>query len=248
MLKLLQKEYWKIMNSLQLREEDMDYSVAARHISRLRETPYFIGSAVSVFDNAGRRHIYESEYHRKLFCDADGVYRGMKIHPDDMEWLMKNAIATMRHIFTRNSASTYSKLIREYRVSVKGQYRRIIEEIQILEFSGNGSPWLALSIINVSPDQNPPFNVLSRLVNTNTGDVFTPLDEYYDRDCVLSKREMDVLSMIARGLLSKEIAYMLNISVNTVNNHRQSILRKLKVDNSMEAVKYAMTLGLLNGL
>ena len=48
---------------------------------------------------------------------------------------------------------------------------------------------------------------------------------------------------IEQGKLSKEIADKLHISVHTVNTHRQRILKKLKVDNSIEAIKYARILG-----
>lgn len=45
---------------------------------------------------------------------------------------------------------------------------------------------------------------------------------------------------------SKEIADELHISIHTVNTHRQRILAKLGVDNSLEAVKYAWILGILD--
>lgn len=232
---------------MQLCEEDFDYSVAERHVKSLDMSPYFYGSAISIYDNVRRHHIYESEYHKVMFCDDSGIYGGVTIHPDDMESVMKNAIAVMRHIFTKG-AGEFSKLIREYRAMVKGEWRRISEEIQILESDGSNRPWLALSIANISPNQNPPYNVVSKLVNLTTGDVFTPLDEYFDTDRILSARESEILLKISQGFLSKEIAEMLDISINTVNNHRQNILRKLKVDNSIEAVNYAMTMGLIRGL
>ncbi|WP_235782360.1 response regulator transcription factor [Phocaeicola paurosaccharolyticus] len=47
-------------------------------------------------------------------------------------------------------------------------------------------------------------------------------------------------------MLSKEISEQLFISVHTVNTHRQRILEKLDVNNSMEAVKYASALGLIS--
>ncbi|MCD8043014.1 MAG: LuxR C-terminal-related transcriptional regulator [Tannerellaceae bacterium] len=47
------------------------------------------------------------------------------------------------------------------------------------------------------------------------------------------------------GLLAKEMAFKLNISVNTVNTHRQNILRKLDANNAMEAVNRAFNLGVI---
>ena len=46
-------------------------------------------------------------------------------------------------------------------------------------------------------------------------------------------------------MLSKEIASTLYISVFTVNKHRQNILEKLSVDNSMEAVQTALAMKLI---
>lgn len=102
-----------------------------------------------------------------------------------------------------------------------------------------------MSIVNISPDQEEPFIVKSRLVDTKTGDTFTPLDDMYDRDTILTSRELEVLKKISLGLLSKEISVELGVSVHTVNTHRQRILAKLNVNNSIEAVKYATALGLL---
>lgn len=66
-----------------------------------------------------------------------------------------------------------------------------------------------------------------------------------DSTRILSSREKQVLSLIDRGLTSKEIAASLNISVNTVSRHRQEILGKLQVKNSIEACRIAKDLKLL---
>ena len=39
------------------------------------------------------------------------------------------------------------------------------------------------------------------------------------------------------GMFSKEISEKLNISIHTVNRHRQNILEKLQVDNMIEAIR-----------
>lgn len=49
----------------------------------------------------------------------------------------------------------------------------------------------------------------------------------------------------SKGFASKEIADKLFLSINTVNNHRQNILEKIKASNTSEAVSYARNLGLL---
>lgn len=59
----------------------------------------------------------------------------------------------------------------------------------------------------------------------------------------LSKREMEVLAQLTRGLSNKEIAVELGISHQTVKNHITSILRKLNVEDRTQAALYALRRG-----
>ena len=58
-------------------------------------------------------------------------------------------------------------------------------------------------------------------------------------------RERDIILLCRDGLQSKEIADRLNISFNTVNNHKKNIFQKLGINNTMEMVQYAMKKGII---
>jgi DNA-binding NarL/FixJ family response regulator len=75
------------------------------------------------------------------------------------------------------------------------------------------SPYIARKIINVFREKEPLENQFG-----------------------LSEREQEVLKLMSKGLLYKEIAAQLFISGNTVKNHLKNIYRKLHVQNKMEAV------------
>ena len=75
--------------------------------------------------------------------------------------------------------------------------------------------------------------------------MFSLSDEMYASKSILSARETEILKLVAQGKLSKEIADILQISIATVNTHRQNILQHLNADNSMEAVSHAHSLGLI---
>jgi DNA-binding NarL/FixJ family response regulator len=62
-------------------------------------------------------------------------------------------------------------------------------------------------------------------------------------DKTLSTREKEVLTLLAEGKSSKEIADLLHISLRTVEHHRASINKKLKVKNIVDLVKYAIRKG-----
>jgi len=62
-------------------------------------------------------------------------------------------------------------------------------------------------------------------------------------DDALSTREREVLTLLAEGKSSKEIADFLFISTRTVEHHRASINKKLKINNIADLVKYAIRKG-----
>ncbi len=220
--------------------EALDYDLLRHHIRRFSESDVGQSQAVTIYDNFRHEHAYASEYHRQLFGSGE-----MEVHPDDRDDVTKNAIATLRHIFHGNKNTEHLKLVREYRAKVGSRYRRVTETLQVLERDSSGNIWLTLCLLEISPNQMAPFSVHYQIVDTITGDLFSPQIKYLQNESVLTDRELEVLTLIAQGKLSKEISELLHISVYTVNTHRQRILEKLNVDNSHEAVRCAMLLGLI---
>jgi len=56
----------------------------------------------------------------------------------------------------------------------------------------------------------------------------------------LTRRETEVLQLLAEGRTNKSVAGVLKISVKTVETHRARIMRKLKFDSLAELVRYAL--------
>ena len=59
---------------------------------------------------------------------------------------------------------------------------------------------------------------------------------------ILSKREVEILHLIAEGKANKEIAYDLDISYHTVVNHIRHIFKKLGVQSRTEAMHFAISM------
>ena len=64
-------------------------------------------------------------------------------------------------------------------------------------------------------------------------------------DDKLTTREQVILSLVAQGLSSKEVAKELNISFRTVDAHRRNIKSKLNIDSLVDLVRYAINHGLI---
>lgn len=61
----------------------------------------------------------------------------------------------------------------------------------------------------------------------------------------LTRREGEVLSLLAEGKTNEEIAGILSISVHTVARHRENLMGKLGLHSRSELVKYAIRKGLI---
>lgn len=62
----------------------------------------------------------------------------------------------------------------------------------------------------------------------------------YGPEPLLTQREKQILAAIGSGHASKQIARELDLSVRTVETHRQNIRRKLQIDGQAELIKYAV--------
>ena len=80
------------------------------------------------------------------------------------------------------------------------------------------------------------------------------LDEYLNQTTTgegnsgiraLTDRELQVVRLISEGRTAKEIARALDLSIHTVERHRQNVMAKLGLHNCAELVKYAIRKGLI---
>lgn len=65
------------------------------------------------------------------------------------------------------------------------------------------------------------------------------------RKISLTRREIDVLRMIANEYTNDEIAKKFDLSKRTIDSHRQNIISKLQVKNTAGLIKYAIKLGIV---
>jgi len=62
----------------------------------------------------------------------------------------------------------------------------------------------------------------------------------------LTRRERQVLTLIAQGRPRREIAELLKVSPRTIDAYRARLLQKLNLDSSVQLVKYAISAGMAN--
>jgi DNA-binding CsgD family transcriptional regulator len=251
------KEYHELLSIQKFVESDLDYSVLDKHVMMLQKLNVVESSSISIFDMYKRDHIFVSQgFETQLGWSVDDIHRqgheyiDSRVHPDDLVNLLASGIYYLRMAFYDVPFKEWKnyKVMSDYRVkNSSGNYVRVIEQHVSLEFDKHGNVWLDLSIMDLSPDQNISDPFRSRLMNFKTGELFEYKSEIKPNNTLshLSDREKEVLKLIANGMVSKQIADKLFISVNTVNTHRQNIIDKLNVSNTAGAIRYASELGWL---
>lgn len=148
------------------------------------------------------------------------------------------------------------KLVYLYKMrDPKGQLRTILHQALPIGLDSHGNLENVISVhtdvtyLNISPDDSISFFSLNgnrSFININTeAGKFDP-ENVKASNIVeeLTSREQEIVSLLAKGLSSKEISSRLHISTHTVQKHRKNILLKTKSANSTELIGKCIMAGM----
>jgi DNA-binding NarL/FixJ family response regulator len=129
-------------------------------------------------------------------------------------------------------------------------------EVKLIAYTGLNNPILVKLLLSAGVKayvnkESPLSELIKAITVVYDGGIYLP--EAYDsilakyqkenEHSELSKREVEILILIAEGKKTSEIAEQLYISINTVETHRKNIFQKLQVSNAAELIKVAIGLG-----
>lgn len=177
--------------------------------------------------------------------DEDLVYELM--HPEDLADKRMLEYEFFKFVDKLSVADklSYVAMCRIRMRNRAGKYVYIENSTEVLDTARGGGIWLILCRYRLSSEQDSAgVGIRATIVNKKTGDA-QRVSFDGQRHNILSPREKEIIGLIKTGLASKQIADRLGISINTVNRHRQNIIEKLSVRNSVEAVAAATAMRLL---
>ena len=235
-------------------DEIPDYKTIDNSIALLERMAEVENSSIAVFDLYKKEFVsIRSKYREYVNADMGEAqkygpaYYISIMHPDDGPVVLDTFKKVFEFSFNLpvEERKDY-KTIFNFRLGSQGKYFHFIQQIVVLELTRSGKIWLGLSLSDMLPE-NEKFEKVNRsVINLRNGKYYLFNEDDKENSWQnLSARELEVLGLVSKGYISKEIADKLFISVNTVNNHRQSILEKIKAANTNEAIRYARNLGLL---
>lgn len=170
-----------------------------------------------------------------------------RVHSDD---ITERHVLELRYFqFQKDLPATerhkYSTFTRLRVLNPSQEYFYITHRTFYLSSLPDDNVLFALCLYAPSTDQSQRQGIEGKIINNETGEI-CPIDKYKEYDqTILSKRELEILILIASGKSSKQIAEQLSIATYTVHRHRQNIIRKMQVVNTTQAVKTALSMGLI---
>ena len=176
--------------------------------------------------------------------DEDIIY--IRLHPEDLpeKRMLEHEFFKFVDTLSAKEKVMYKATCRIRIKDKNNNYIVIDNSTQIMRPSPAGKIWLILCSYDLSPDQTFNSGICARIKNNLTEEIIA-LSFADKKTQILTKREKEILNLIREGKPSKQIADILEISINTVNRHRQNILEKLSVGNSVEAITAATAMRLL---
>lgn len=237
----LVKEYYGWLEKQAFVEKDLDYSALEKYKPMLKNLSLLGNNGIYVFDLYRKENIFTLYNFTNLYgydqSETDKTsseFLNTKIHPEDFQQLIGNAAAFIKFQFplTKEERSQY-KLVNEYRIANStGQYSRVIEQYQVLEFDKHGNMWLALGVIDLLPEQEDAGGVKSQILEYKTGK-FLPVSE----------KEIE---LVKENFSDTDQASRLSDNVHKVNQQRKKIIEKLHAENAADVSKRILKYGLLD--
>lgn len=131
----------------------------------------------------------------------------------------------------------------EYRFVVVEHSIEIYGGLTALVFASLGI-WLGLKITRKEQIIVERELIVEREVRVPAGTPFV-LNETRMQELAITKRELEILGLIAHGLSNREIAERLFVSENTVKTHSSRLFDKLRAKRRTQAVQLGKELGLI---
>lgn len=129
----------------------------------------------------------------------------------------------------------------------KGEFINVVQRSCFIKSDENNNPLFSLGVVSNISHFETKTPITQVIEKTNSPNTFNGIETVFKKsyflkkeDSLFTKREKELLPLLADGLCSKEIADKLCISEYTVINHRRNMMLKTNSHNVTQLVSYAL--------
>lgn len=157
----------------------------------------------------------------------------------NMEY-MEGLLPRMEVLLRENKSNESFSYFQQVKFAEKNEWTWHITSTGIFMRDDEGKPLLTMTIALPIENMKEVEPKAERLLQENEF-----LKKHAERFSSLSKREVNILKLVAKGKSSPDIAEELFISAETVQTHRRNIKQKLSISSSFEFNEYARAFNLI---
>lgn len=172
------------------------------------------------------------------------------IHPDDIDFVSKAEKKALSYIYTILGPQKFLTYKASYNFRFKttdGSYRLYNHQSLILTLDENNNFVKSLNIHTDISHLTSKNNYKCSLIGLKGESSFLNMEVEEDFNAIekkmFSKREIEIILMISKGLTTKQISEQLFISIDTVKFHRSNILAKANCTNVAELIARSISEG-----
>ncbi len=201
---------------------------------------------VYLLDYKTGKYLYFSDYLKELMgikkkenTDLDISYCVKLIHPEDSVCLFQilNKVSKTIKSLDEQEKRTISFKI-NYRIKTKNNHYSWVMQMNKVIYSATLDFPIYLGYIVSVPDNNSFKQIAGYLKSSSNSWVLKYKPQNKKRVLKnLTEREEEVLKLANKGNNSKEIALMLDISIETIKIHKKNIIKKLGVNSTLNAIR-----------
>lgn len=216
----------------------------------------FAGSFYYIIDYVEARFTYFSQSMKELLgiSPDEGLamhpaeYMSKAAHPEDLPRVLE--IGNQFQEFCKEVVFEKLKdlrLVTTWRMkNAAGSYVKVVTQTCILSYSSNRIITSVFAGVSVAAFISDFEIATGAVIDATTGDQLASFSsKKTEAEVKLTKREIQILRLLAIGLKNKEVADRLHISVHTVETHRKHIMAKLEVSAAIDLVWKAIEYNLV---
>jgi DNA-binding CsgD family transcriptional regulator len=163
-------------------------------------------------------------------------YNTRFFNPEDA----KEYVPKIAGLLERNKPDEMVTFFQQVRSCPEQEWSWYLSSIKIIMWDANGGPSLTLTMAVPIDSTNHVTAKVERLLQERNF-----LRENHRLFACLTKREKEILRLIALGVNSSDIASQLHISESTASTHRKNIKRKLNLQSTYDITRFAQAFDLI---